>query len=114
MVFTARDSLKNPHVFQEESARATTGDVDERASRAPSSKGEKTRREKKNEREKKRVTRGVGGGKREGRTKEKRRRDKAKREGGGARERSIARLTGAQASYVLRLRYEIVGRLGRF
>lgn len=77
-------------------------------------KGKRQEERKRNEREKKRVTRGVDGRKREGRTKEKRRRDKAKREGGGARERSIARLTGAQASYVLRLRYEIVGRLGRF
>lgn len=35
-------------------------------------------------------------------------------EGKGEGEGGIARLTGAQASYVLRLRYGIVGRLGRF
>lgn len=97
MVFTARDSRKNPHVFRERRGTRATGDVDERASRASSTK-EKTRRRRENGEGRERETRqmrdeGVGGGE--------------------AREKSIARLTGAQASYVLRLRYGIVGRLGR-
>lgn len=83
-IYGARLAQKSSRISREESARAATGDVDERASRAPSSKREKTRRERKDERKKKRETEG---GKR---TKEERRRDEAVRE--GAREREASRV----------------------